>query len=38
MVGLTVPLTMQMTANDCSQKRYPRRAASHTPAQDSPED
>jgi hypothetical protein len=25
-------------AADCSQERYPRRAASHTPAQDSPED
>ena len=35
--GPTVPQTLVMAADDCSQKRY-RRAACHTPAQDSPED
>jgi hypothetical protein len=33
-----LPQTPVIAADDCSQKRYPRRAACHTPAQDWPED
>ena len=33
-----LPQTLVVGADGCSQKRYPRRAACHTPAQDWPED
>jgi hypothetical protein len=33
-----LPQTLVIGAENCWQKRYPRRAACHTPAQDWPED
>jgi hypothetical protein len=33
-----LPQSVFITTDECLQKRYPRRAACHTPAQDWPED